>query len=71
MHTYCVNRNAQPVSNDHEVHDIDSGCFYLPATANQIILGQFNSCQSAVAAAKNYFSDSNGCYWCANACHTT
>lgn len=29
------------------------------------------SCREAVAAAKQYYNDSNGCYYCANDCHTT
>ena len=71
MPTYCVNRNAQSGSNDHEVHDLASteGC--LPAPANRIDLGYHPSCRGAVNDAKQYYADVNGCYRCANDCHTT
>lgn len=68
---YCVNRNAQSGSGDHEVHDLASlkGC--LPLTANRVELGYHPSCKEAVAAAKRLYSDANGCAYCAPACHTT
>jgi hypothetical protein len=71
MPNYCVNRNAQEGSNDHEVHDLstDKGC--LPDPENQIALGNHDSCSGAVQKAKEHYSDVNGCYYCANACHTT
>ncbi|MDQ0727132.1 hypothetical protein QFZ21_002132 [Microbacterium sp. W4I20] len=71
MPNYIVNRNAQPGSRDHEVHNADSGCQYMPTWSNQIALGNFSSCSGAVQAAQNYYSDVNGCYYCANDCHTT
>lgn len=71
MPYYCVNSNAQSGSNDHEVHDLASTHGCLPAVANRVDLGFHSSCSSAVAAAKSIYSDVNGCYWCANACHTT
>lgn len=71
MPDYCVNKNAQSVTGDHEVHDLASkeGC--LPDPENRLNLGSHPSCHEAVAAAKQHYSDSNGCYHCANECHTT
>jgi hypothetical protein len=71
MPNYCVNTIAQSGSGDHEVHDLASirGC--LPGSSNSIHLGHHASCQGAVSEAKKLFSDVNGCYFCANACHTT
>lgn len=66
MATYCVNMNAQP-NGDHEVH---TNCDHLPEPANQKYLGVFNNCREAVSAAKAYYSQVNGCYYCCNACHT-
>jgi hypothetical protein len=71
MPNYCVNKHAQPGSGDHEVHDLATikGC--LPSPANRIDLGWHASCRGAVAAAKSHYNDVNGCYYCANECHTT
>jgi len=71
MPNYCVNKNAQPDSGDHEVHDLstDKGC--LPSQENRTDLGFHSSCSGAVEKAKEYYSDVNGCYYCANDCHTT
>jgi hypothetical protein len=71
MPHYCVNKNAQPESGDHEVHDLSSTKECLPDPANRLALGFHSSCQSAVAAAKTHYSDSNGCYYCVPECHTT
>lgn len=73
MPYYCVNRNAQPSSGDHEVHDLaigrDKGC--LPAALNQVDLGYHSNCQSAVTAAKRTYPSSDGCKRCVPACHTS
>ena len=71
MPEFCVNTNAQPGSNDHEVHDLSADCDYYPEPANRLSLGNHSSCSSAVDAAKKYYDDVNGCYYCANDCHTT
>jgi hypothetical protein len=71
MPYFCVNRNAQPGSGDHEVHDLSSTWGCLPDSANQIDLGYHSSCRSAVVAARAYYADVNGCYHCAYACHTS
>lgn len=65
MFKYYVNNNAQP-NGDHEVHR--DGCNYMPA--NKTYLGVFNNCQDAVRAARAYYNQVNGCYFCSNACHT-
>ena len=69
MQSYYVNKNAQPNSNDHEVHV--TGCSHFPDWSNVISLGVFGSCREAVREAKKYYSDTNGCYYCCNECHTT
>lgn len=68
---YCVNKNAQPGSGDHEVHDLASQQGCLPDPVNRLNLGTHPSCREAVSAAKSYYDDVNGCYYCANECHTT
>jgi len=68
---YCVNTQAQAGSGDHEVHDLASTKGCLPNPANRLDLGWHAHCSDAVTAAKRIYSDVNGCYYCANACHTT
>lgn len=67
MAAYYVNKNVQD-NGDHEVHT--TGCAWLPAKENRIYLGDFNSCGPAVTAAKEYYSQVNGCDYCSNPCHT-
>jgi len=71
MPHFCVNINAQSASGDHEVHDLASTKGCLPDAAHQHDLGWHSSCSAAVAAAKKVYSDVNGCFYCANDCHTT
>lgn len=71
MSRYCVNKNAQATSRDHEVHNVSSGCNFMPAESNRIDLGPHDSCRGAVQAAKKYYNDVNGCFFCATDCHTT
>ena len=71
MPEYCVNINAQPGSGDHEVHDLASQKGCLPQPANRLGLGSHPSCVEAVQAAKKLYTDANGCFYCATACHTT
>lgn len=68
MSSYYVNRNAQ-ANGDHEVHD--QICTFLPSAENRIYLGEHYSCSSAVVAARVYYPQSNGCYWCSRSCHTS
>ncbi len=68
MDHYYVNKNAQP-NGDHEVHT--SNCNYLPSLDNRLYLGIFSNCADAVKEAKKSYSQSNGCYYCSRACHTS
>ena len=68
MALYYVNKNAQ-TNGDHEVHK--DGCSFMPESDNRIYLGDFASCAPAVKKAKEYYTQSNGCYWCSRDCHTT
>lgn len=72
MPAFVLNRNPQS-NGDHEVHNSSSGCSFLPDRANQIDLGFHLSCHGAVAEGKRRYPNVriNGCYYCANACHTT
>ncbi|HEX2062148.1 MAG TPA: hypothetical protein VHK90_15520 [Thermoanaerobaculia bacterium] len=65
MVNYHVNNNAQ-ANGDHEVHR--DGCSFMPS--NTTYLGVFNNCHDAVNAARRYYSQVNGCAFCAGACHT-
>lgn len=67
MSNYYVNKNAQQ-NGDHEVHK--EGCSWMPELSNRLYLGDFTSCEPAVREAKKHYSQSNGCYYCCNACHT-
>lgn len=67
MEEYYVNKVAQ-TNGDHEVHV--STCIYLPSIENRQRLGYFSSCSEAVREAKNFYSQSNGCFRCCPACHT-
>ena len=67
MAKYYVNKNAQ-ANGDHEVHE--SGCSWMPDSENRQYLGEFATCHSAVAEAKKYYRQSNGCYYCSKPCHT-
>lgn len=68
MSKYYVNKNAQS-NGDHEVHK--EGCSYMPNAENRIYLGDFSSCNGAVNAARNHYSQVNGCYYCSRPCHTS
>ena len=67
MDRYYVNINSQE-NGDHEVHK--ANCSWLPDPENRKYLGEFTFCSSAVKKAKEYYSQSNGCYYCSNPCHT-
>lgn len=68
MARYYVNKNAQN-NGDHEVHK--SGCTRMPLEANRLYLGEHVTCRGAVREAKKHYSQSDGCYYCSNDCHTT
>lgn len=65
---YYVNKNEQ-ANGDHEVHT--STCMYLPSVSNRLYLGNFTNCSDAVREAKKTYRQSNGCYTCSRACHTS
>jgi hypothetical protein len=65
---YYVNTVAQS-NGDNEVHK--DGCDWMPAEKNRKYLGEFTSCEGAIAEAKKtYPNTANGCAHCSNACHT-
>ena len=68
MADYYVNKQAQP-NGDHEVHKSD--CSHLPSPENRQHLGSFLNCHGAVQKAKEYYPQSNGCYYCSGECHTS
>jgi hypothetical protein len=68
MPDFCVNKNAQP-SGEHEVHNLDAGCFNLPSPANQRALGSHAGCRQALASARTSYANVDGCAWCGPACH--
>ena len=72
MPHFVINKNPQD-NGDHEVHNLDAPCNYMPNPENQISLGGHPSCKEAVALARSNWPDNriNGCYWCANLCHTS
>jgi hypothetical protein len=66
MDSYYVNNHAQ-TNGDHEVHT--SSCSFLPT--DRKYLGSFGNCREAVQEAKKTYRQSNGCYFCCKACHTS
>ena len=66
MANYRVNKNTKSPNYDHEVHK--EGCIWWPREYF-IDLGPHNSCVTAVAAAKAYYLDANGCKTCSPECH--
>jgi len=69
MPNFCVNMNAQS-NGDHEVHDLSANCSFLPTPVNRQALGDHATCHGAVQAARSYYSQVNGCYYCATDCNT-
>jgi len=67
MPIYYVNKKEQS-NGDHEVHE--SNCPFLPIPENRKYLGEFKNCWEAVAEAKKYYDQVNGCYHCSKECHT-
>lgn len=72
MQDFVINSNAQS-NGDHEVHNRSHGCPFMPDIEDQVDLGWHPNCHSAVAEARRLFPGKrvNGCYYCANQCHTT
>ncbi len=65
---FYVNKNAQS-NGDHEVHRLT--CSWLPEQENRKYLGNFNTSEEAVAEAKKFYSQVNGCYYCCPETHTS
>ncbi len=71
MPNFYVNKNTQ-ANGDNEVHRTDGQNCPTPAeTWNRVDLGLHSDCHGAVNAAKRMGYNANGCYYCANACHTS
>ncbi|MBA0262020.1 hypothetical protein D7Y46_18645 [Stenotrophomonas maltophilia] len=68
MDRYFVNRTPQ-ANGDHEVHK--QGCYWLARAQSTQDLGLHTSCRTAVAEARRWYRQSNGCATCAAACHTS
>lgn len=66
MPNYYVHNGTQS-NGDHEVHT--ETCTFLPS--DKKYLGYFTRCEDAVAEAKKTYWQSNGCYYCSRACHTS
>ena len=66
MARYYVNTNAQSTG-EHEVHK--DGCHRMPEPQNRIYLGYFSDAKEAVREARRYFSNVDGCYYCASEAH--
>lgn len=64
MAKYYINSSA-PKDSDHIVH-VET-CPYLPDGLE--VLGNFSTCQVAMEAARYFYHQANGCYWCCRACH--
>lgn len=61
MTKYYVNNKQQSNSgHNHEVHK--EGCFWMPS--DKTYLGEFYSSQTALEAAKEIYSDADGCRFC-------
>lgn len=63
---YYINKNAQPTG-EREIHK--ERCVYLPDIINRQYLGMFDNCKEALQEAKKFYSNVDGCYYCAPACH--
>ena len=61
---YYLNRNMQD-NGDMELHAED--CEYLPKEKNQILIGEFDNANDAVAAARKKI---DGCSICSREAHT-
>ncbi len=68
MPRYYVNMNSQ-INGDHKVH-MEDNCPNAVDHFNKKDLGYHIDCHTAVAEAKNYYIQVNGCYYCCNQCHT-
>ena len=65
---YFVNDNAQS-NGDHEVHN--EFCRFLPQIQSKTALGEHSTCQSALQAARKYYTKVDGCATCSPQCHNS
>lgn len=73
MAVFIVNKNPQrTVNREYEVHNLSRGCSHLPDIDNQVKLGDFLTCHSALDFVKNKNPTLtfDGCAYCCNECHT-
>ena len=63
---YYVNKNAQPTG-EHEIHK--STCLWLPDMENRLYLGEFDNSYDAKKAAKKYYRNVDGCFYCCPEIH--
>lgn len=72
MPKFVINKKQQN-NGDHEVHNVTTGCSFMPNPENQIDLGYHNNCKEAVTNAKSKWPNNriNGCYYCCPTCHTS
>lgn len=66
MKYYYLNMNAQPTG-EHEVHK--ASCQFFTKMNDYIELGYFFSANEALIAAKKYYNDVDGCYYCSPEIH--
>ena len=72
MPLFYVNKNQQDSRDGkhNEVHQ-ENVCPHPPLLENRVPLGEHASCHSAKTKAKNIgYPMADGCYYCANECHT-
>lgn len=66
MEYYYLNKNTQPTG-EHEIHK--ASCKFLPHMSNCIRLGYFYRAYDALIAAKKYYNNVDGCYYCSPEIH--
>ena len=66
MEYYYLNQNAQPTG-EHEIHK--ASCKFLTHMSNCIKLGYFYRAYDALIAARKYYNNVDGCYYCSPEIH--
>lgn len=71
MAQFIVTKQKQ-VSGKYTIHNRTTGCAHLPSQGQQVSLGYYPSCQEALEDALSRWPDKqiDGCYYCANSCHS-
>ena len=65
---YYVNKDT--AGNPHHNHEVHTGeCTWVPSESNRTYLGDYSNCKDAVAKAKTFYSNVDGCATCCPACH--